>query len=111
MFKGDLVQAIAENCNVTPYKAEKILNFSLNAIKNELTAGNPIVFARFGSLVPVQRAARKIRLFGGRKRKIPARVMPVFRASETLKQAMNPPPPKRKPGRPRKHPVQPTDIT
>ena len=59
MTKGDLVNSIAENANLTKEQASDALNATLNAISNAMKSGDKAAILGFGTFSVSHRKARK----------------------------------------------------
>lgn len=87
--KGDFIKKVAEKNGISQNKANEMVNTILDAIKDELVAGNAVNFTGFGKFEVVNRAAREGRNPGtGEKIQIAATKAPKFTAGQTLKAAV-----------------------
>lgn len=59
MKKADMIAAIAENTGVTKADAEKVFNATFELFKEELSNGNKVSVAGFGTFKISERAARE----------------------------------------------------
>lgn len=59
MKKADMIAAIAENTGVTKADAEKVFNATFELFKDELSNGNKVSVAGFGTFKISERAARE----------------------------------------------------
>lgn len=59
MKKADMIAAIAENAGVTKADAEKVFNATFELFKDELSNGNKVSVAGFGTFKISERAARE----------------------------------------------------
>lgn len=90
MNKQDVIRALAQKTGFTQAKSEKMINSLLEIITEALAFDEKVQFSGFGSFETTVRAPRI-----GRNNKtnemitIPAVRSPVFRASDTLKAAVN----------------------
>ena len=92
MSKKDLIDAIAEEADITKEKAGVALDAVTNYIEATLKAGDEVSFPPLGKFKVSHRAARDGRNpLSGEKIKIAAANVPKFTASKTLKDALNTP--------------------
>jgi DNA-binding protein HU-beta len=91
MNKGDLVNKIAEEANLTKTQASDALNTALNAIIDTLTAGEKVTLVGFGTFSLTYREARTGRnpRQPGETIEIPSKVVPKFKAGKELSEAVN----------------------
>ena len=90
MNKGDLVNAVAEQANLSRGDAGKALDAAINSITEALKRGEEVKIVGFGSFLVANRApgeARNPRT--GEKVQVPASKAPKFRAGAGLKEAVN----------------------
>jgi DNA-binding protein HU-beta len=98
LTKAELAIEVAKSAGLTKAKALTAVDVFFQAIKTALAKGEKIQVVGFGTFEVQQRAARK----GRNPQKpaevidIPAKTVPVFRASKVLKDAVNPPKKKKK---------------
>lgn len=59
MKKSDMIAALAENTGVTKADAEKVFNATFELFKDELSKGNKVSVAGFGTFKISERAARE----------------------------------------------------
>ena len=91
MNKGELVEAIAEDSDVSRSTAQRALNSVLSRIQDELKGGGSVSIPGFGTFLVRDRAARE----GinpqnpGQKIQIPARRVPAFKPGKGLKDAVS----------------------
>ena len=86
MNKTELIAAAAENAGVTKKDAERILNAALEIITRQLSLGEKVQLSGFGIFETRHRQARVGRNPHTREAvDIPASRVPVFKASQTLK--------------------------
>ena len=89
MQKDDLIQAIIKKVGLSKRQAAESLSVVLDEISKTLSKGESIVFTGFGKFTVSQRKERMgINPKTQEKIKIPARKAPVFRAGQTLKDAV-----------------------
>ena len=87
MNKGELVEAIASQTNVTKKQADEILTATMDTIIDTVSSGDKISLVGFGSFEPRARAARDGRNpQTGKKLKIPATTVPAFSAGKAFKE-------------------------
>lgn len=90
MNKGELVDAIAEKANVTKKQADAILTAALEAIQEEVAAGNKVTLVGFGTFEPRQRSEREGRNpKTGEVMTIPATRVPAFSAGKMFKEKVS----------------------
>ena len=58
MNKGELVDAIASESNLSKADAENALNAFINAVQNTVSAGDKVTLPGFGTFQPALRKAR-----------------------------------------------------
>jgi len=88
MTKQDLVNEVAK-VGITKKQAAAAVNAVFDALKGALAKGDRVNLVGFGSFSVKQRAAREGRNpRTGRKLKIPAKKVPVFRPGKDLKEAV-----------------------
>ena len=58
MNKGELVDAIASESNLSKSDAENALNAFINAVQNTISAGDKVTLPGFGTFAPTLRKAR-----------------------------------------------------
>jgi nucleoid DNA-binding protein len=89
MNKGQLVEAIAKSTGVSKAKVEAGLGAALEVITKALKKGDNIQLVGFGTFQVKKRAARVgSNPATGKKIKIPAKKVPVFKAGAALKKAV-----------------------
>ncbi len=87
--KTDLVDKVAAATEITKAEATKVVAAVLDAIKDELAAGNEVNIAGFGKFVVRDRAARTGKNPAtGEAIQIPATKAPAFVAGKALKDAI-----------------------
>ena len=90
MNKADLVNAVAEQANLSRGDAGKALDAAINSITEALKRGEEVKIVGFGSFVVGNRAAGQARNpRTGEKVQVPASKTPKFRAGAGLKEAVN----------------------
>jgi len=88
MNKGDLVEKVAKECDLSKAAAEKALNSILDAISGAMAAGDKVTLIGFGTFSVSNRAAREGRNpQTGETMKIPARKVVKFKAGSKLADA------------------------
>ena len=89
MTKGDLVDALASDCDLSKRQVGELVERLLNEIKRALQAGDKVQLIPFGSFVVRDRKARDARNpKTGAKVKIAARRVPAFSAGKALREAV-----------------------
>ncbi|MEB3231926.1 MAG: HU family DNA-binding protein [Leptolyngbyaceae bacterium] len=87
MNKGELVDKIAENANVTKKEADAVLTAALDAIMQAVSSNDKVTLVGFGSFEPRERKAREGRNpKTGEAMTIPATVVPAFSAGKMFKE-------------------------
>lgn len=92
MNKAELITKIAENCerDLTKKDVEAVVNTFMKTVEEALVSGDSIQLIGFGSFVVKQRASRTGKNpKTGESIEIPASLVPSFKASSKLKEAMN----------------------
>jgi len=88
MNKGDLVEKVAKECDLSKAAAEKALNSILDAISDAMAAGDKVTLIGFGTFSVSNRSAREGRNpQTGETMKIPARKVVKFKAGSKLADA------------------------
>ncbi|MGK7890196.1 MAG: HU family DNA-binding protein [Leptolyngbyaceae cyanobacterium] len=91
MNKGELVDKIAENANVTKKEADAVLSAALEAIMEAVSSKDKVTLVGFGSFEPRERKAREGRNpKTGEAMMIPATVVPAFSAGKLFKEMVAP---------------------
>ena len=89
MNKGDLVEKVAQDCNMTKASAEQALNSVLGVITNAVAAGDKVALIGFGTFSVSERAAREGRNpKNGETIQIPAGKGVRFKAGKKLAEAV-----------------------
>ena len=90
MNKGDLVEKVAQDCDISKAAAEKVLKSFMDAISEAVSAGDKVTLIGFGTFSVAERAAREGRNpQTGKKIKIPAKKVVKFKAGSKLTDAAN----------------------
>lgn len=90
MNKKQLIEAIAQQADITIAAAERALNAMLDATKSSLANGDDVVLTGFGTFSVNDRAARTGRNpRTGEEIAIAAAKVPSFKAGKALKDAVN----------------------
>ena len=90
MNKTELIAAAAERSGLTKKDAEKALNAAIDAITAALVAGDKVQVSGFGIFEVKEREARMGRNpHTGEAMEIAASKVPSFKASKTLKDALD----------------------
>lgn len=89
--KADLVDKISrKEPDLTKSTVQKMVNNMIQTITDEVSSGNKVELAKFGSFSSVKRAARSGRNpQNGEVIEIPEKVVPVFRPGKNFKQVVN----------------------
>jgi len=89
MNKGELIDAMANNANLSKADAERALNAFTDTVTNSLQGGDSVTLVGFGTFDTSKRSARKGRNpQTGEEIQIPATTVPKFRAGKGLKDAV-----------------------
>ena len=89
MYKGQLIEKIAEITGTEVQQAEKFVNAFAKIVSDELIAGGHVQVTGFGHFKTVQKVERVGRNpTTGEKIIIPAHKSPIFRAGYKLKNAI-----------------------
>lgn len=90
MNKNDLVQAVADEANLSKAEAGRAIDAVVSAIGNTLKQGGSVSLVGFGTFLVRERAARTGRNpRTGEEITIAAAKNPVFKAGKALKDAVN----------------------
>ena len=90
MTKACLVDYIAENADLTKADAARALDAMLDGVSHGLKKEGKVTLVGFGTFTAKKREARSGRNpQTGEEVKIPARVVPGFKAGSKLKDALN----------------------
>lgn len=90
MQKSELIKAVAEKSGTDSKTVGKIISQIISTIQSELIAGNEVSILGFGTFKVTERDKREGRNpRTGDKMIIPAHKLPVFKAGEILKKAVN----------------------
>ena len=85
MNKGDLVEKMAKDCNISKAVAEKALNSVVDAIMEAMSAGDKLTLVGFGTFSVAERAAREGRNpQSGKAIKIAAKKVVKFKVGSKL---------------------------
>lgn len=89
MNKGQLVEVIAKECDLSKAKAEQAVNCFMATVKKALKKGDSVQLIGFGTFSVKKRAARKGRNPAtGETIKIKAARLPKFAAGKAFKEAL-----------------------
>ena len=92
MNKNELIDAIAQEADVTKAAAGRVLDALTSTVVKAVASGDSVTLVGFGSFKSSTRAAREGKNpKTGEKIKIPAAVVPKFAAGATFKAAVNKP--------------------
>lgn len=90
MTKTDLIKSVAAECEITKKDSEQIVNKVFELIQRGLEENDKVNIAGFGIFSVKDRAAREgVNPRTKEKIVIPASKSPAFKASKTLKDALN----------------------
>ena len=90
MNKADLIDAVAEDSDLTKASAARALDSAIENITNALKGGNSVTLVGFGTFTVRQREARMGRNpRTGEPIQIKASRVPGFKAGKALKDALN----------------------
>lgn len=90
MNKGDLVNKIADECEMSKAAADKVVNSMLKAITNSVASGEKVSLIGFGTFSVNERAARQGRNpQTGKTMQIPAKKVVKFKAGKNFVEAAN----------------------
>lgn len=90
MNKGDLVNKIAEECEISNAAADKAVNSMLKTITSAVSTGDKVALIGFGTFSVTNRAAREGRNpQTGKTMQIPAKKIIKFKAGKNLADAVN----------------------
>ena len=90
MNKGDLVEKVAKDCDISKVVAEKVLNSVMDAIMEAMSAGDKVTLIGFGTFSVAERAAREGRNpQSGKAIKIAAKKVVKFKVGSKLADAVN----------------------
>jgi nucleoid DNA-binding protein len=91
MNKSQLINELAVHASLTRAGAERAVNTMLNIITQQLQAGSNVTIQGFGTFSPRHAAARTGKHpVSGEPTHQPACVKAVFKASQQLKDSLNP---------------------
>jgi len=90
MNKGDLVEKVAKDCDISKAAAEKAINSVMDAILEAMSAGDKVTLVGFGTFSVAERAAREGRNpQSGKAIKIPAKKVVKFKVGSKLADAVS----------------------
>lgn len=90
MSKVELINAVADQANLSKKAAGDAVSALINIVTKQLKSGNKVQITGFGTFLVRKRAAREGRNpRTGAKIKISAKKTPAFSAGKTLKDAVN----------------------
>ncbi len=90
MNKSELIDAVAEEADISKAAAGRAVDAMVNAVTNALKARDQITLVGFGTFLVKERAARSGRNPPtGETIQIEASAMPTFKAGKALKDAVN----------------------
>ena len=89
MNKGELIDKVAEQANVTKKQADQVLTAALESIVEAVSSGEKVTLVGFGSFERRERKSREGRNpKTGDKMEIPATTVPAFSAGKQFKDAV-----------------------
>ncbi len=89
MNKGQLIDVVAEKCNITKVDASNVLDTVIDEITEVLKSGEKVAISGFGTFEARHRKARMgINPATGEKLHIAATKVPAFRAGKSFKVAI-----------------------
>lgn len=90
MNKSELIDAVAEEADISKAAAGRAVDAMVNAITDALKGGDQLTLVGFGTFMVKERASRSGRNpRTGETIQIAASNMPVFKAGKALKDAVN----------------------
>lgn len=90
MSKKELIEAIAERCDLTKEKATSVIDATLDHIRSTLQNGGEVRIPDFGTFKVADRKAREGRNpMTGKTIQIPASKVAKFQPAKGLKEALN----------------------
>ena len=90
MNKGELVEAIADQANLSRAGAQSVINAFVDTVTSALRKGDKVTLTGFGTFSTLDRAARKARNpRTGEEIQVKAAKVPRFKAGAGLKGAVN----------------------
>lgn len=90
MNRSELVSAVAEKAGLTKKDAEKVIVAAFETIKEQVAGGQKVAISAFGTFEARERKARTGKNpRSGAEVKIPASVVPGFKAGKAFKDAVN----------------------
>lgn len=90
MNKNELINHIANECNVPKSAVNDMLNSFCNAVVNEVSGGGEVKLVGFGRFYRTARSERLVPDNDGGMAVIPAHDAPVFSPSEAFKKSVDP---------------------
>ena len=89
MNRADIVEQVSDATGLTRAEVAAVFEGCLNRISSELARGGTIELRRFGTFKCVKRAPRRaVNPSTGAPVKVPARVVPSFKPSPKLREAV-----------------------
>ena len=90
MNKSELIEKLAERCNVSVMQAEEVVNLIYDKMKNTLVGGGRIEIRGFGSFVVKEYDAYQGRNpKTGEKIDVPPKKLPFFKVGKGLKERID----------------------
>ncbi len=90
MNKGDLIREVSKRRQVSQAATERVVAEFIAAVRRALSDGRRVELRRFGAFHLRERRARTIdNPRNGRSYRVPAKVVPVFRAARALTEIMD----------------------
>lgn len=89
MNKSDLIQMVAEKCELSKKDTEKAVNAVLETVMDSVSQGEKVQIIGFGTFEPRKRAAKTGRNPStGEEIHIPATTVPAFKAGKAFKERL-----------------------
>jgi len=90
MNQGELIQAVADEANLTKAQTQEAVRALLKTITQVVAGGDKVTLVGFGSFEPKVRSAREGRNpKNGETIQIPAARVPTFSAGKAFREAVN----------------------
>lgn len=90
MNKGEMVEQVAAEANLSKADAGRAVDAVLSSIEGELKSGGEVNLTGFGKFTVTERAAREgVNPSTGKKMQIKASKSPTFKAGNGLKESVN----------------------
>lgn len=86
MNTKELAQEISKEYGISYRKADRIIHFAIDLVKNAVSVGDPVNIARLGTFTRVERDERTVKIPTGGEVKVPAHGAIKFSASSYWKE-------------------------